>query len=59
MVQICEGVKTKGDFLTENVEKYKDMYMRTKNDFVRIMTVRLAACVCPRLALADLSVGVL
>ena len=40
MVQICEGARTKGDVLTENVEKYKDMYMRTKRDFARIIAVR-------------------
>ncbi|THG98415.1 hypothetical protein EW026_g3758, partial [Hermanssonia centrifuga] len=36
MVQICEGHKTKGDMLIENIERYKEMYMRTKQDFGRI-----------------------
>ncbi len=39
MVQICEGHKTKGDMLIENIERYKEMYMRTKQDFGRIAAV--------------------
>ncbi|KAJ3523962.1 hypothetical protein NM688_g8641 [Phlebia brevispora] len=40
MVQICEGTKTKNEILAENVEKYKEMYIRTKQEFNRILTVR-------------------
>lgn len=39
MVQICEGLKTKQEMLLENVEKYKEMYMRTKNEINRIIEV--------------------
>ena len=39
MVQICEGERTKNDMLTENVEKYKDMFIRTKQQFARITEV--------------------
>ncbi|KAI0339862.1 prokaryotic type I DNA topoisomerase [Trametopsis cervina] len=38
MVQICEGERTKNDMLVENVEKYKEMYMRTRQEMNRIMT---------------------
>ncbi|KAI0697280.1 DNA topoisomerase [Cytidiella melzeri] len=36
MVQVCEGHKTKNDMLVENVELYKEMYMKTKQDINRI-----------------------
>lgn len=39
MVQICQGMKTKAEVLAENVELYKDMYIRTKRDFARIVQV--------------------
>ena len=39
MVQICDGLKTKGEIMAENVDRYKDMFMRTKHDFQRIVAV--------------------
>ncbi len=44
MVQICEGTKTKAEMLAENVEKYKDTYMRTRQEFNRILTVSVFTC---------------
>lgn len=45
MVQICEGTKTKDAMLTENIDRYKEMYIKTKRDFNRIVTVRLTRIV--------------
>ena len=39
MVQVCEGHKTKNEMMTENIEMYKDMYMRIKRDMNRVITV--------------------
>ncbi len=40
MVQVCEGLKTKNDMLVENIEMYKEMYIKTKRDMNRIVAVR-------------------
>ncbi|EIN11293.1 prokaryotic type I DNA topoisomerase [Punctularia strigosozonata HHB-11173 SS5] len=40
MVQVCERRKTKQDMLAENIEQYKDMFIRAKRDFNRVMDVR-------------------
>ncbi|KAI0755898.1 prokaryotic type I DNA topoisomerase [Irpex lacteus] len=40
MVQVCEGQKTKNDMLVENIEMYKEMYIKTKRDMNRIVAVR-------------------
>ncbi|KAF9809736.1 hypothetical protein IEO21_07278 [Rhodonia placenta] len=37
MVEICEGTRTKADMLTESVEQYKEIYMRTKQEFERLV----------------------
>ena len=39
MVQVCEGLKTKNDMLVENIEMYKEMYMRIKREMNRVITV--------------------
>lgn len=39
MVEICEGTRTKADMLTESVEQYKEIYMRTKQEFERLVNV--------------------
>lgn len=39
MVQICEGQKTKNDMLTENIELYKEMYIRIKREMNNVITV--------------------
>ena len=44
MVQVCEGQKTKAEMLAENIEMYKDMYMRIKRELNRVITVRAFAC---------------
>ena len=47
MVQICEGQKTKNDMLTENIELYKEMYMRIKREMNLVVRVRLRSTVFP------------
>ena len=39
MVQVCEGTKTKNEMLIENVERYKEIYLKTKREFQKIVTV--------------------
>ena len=41
MVQICEGTKTKNDMLTEGIEQYKDMFIRARGEFNKVVTVSL------------------
>ena len=40
MVQICQGLKTKNDMLVENIELYKEMFLKIKRDMGRIIEVR-------------------
>ncbi|THH30422.1 hypothetical protein EUX98_g3766 [Antrodiella citrinella] len=37
MVKICDGVKTQGQVLAENIERYKEVYAKAKRDFMRII----------------------
>ena len=39
MVQVCEGVKTKQIMLEESLEQYKDMYVRARSDFSKVVSV--------------------
>lgn len=39
MVQVCEGVKTKQIMLEESLEQYKDMYIRARSDFAKVVSV--------------------
>lgn len=39
MVQVCERAKTKNDMLQESIEQYKDMYLRAKGEFAKVVTV--------------------
>ena len=38
-MQICDGAKTKNDLLTEATDQYKEMYMRARQEFGRVMAV--------------------
>lgn len=40
MVNICEGTMTKNDMLIQSIELYKEMYIRTRAEFERLVTVR-------------------
>ncbi|KAI0775801.1 DNA topoisomerase [Trametes elegans] len=37
MVDICQGVKRKNEVLMESIERYKEMFMRTKVQFERLV----------------------
>ena len=40
MVDICQGHKGKNEVLAESIERYKEMFMRTKIEFQKLMEVR-------------------
>ena len=39
MVDICEGQKGKHEVLSESVEKYKEMFVRTRLEFQKLVDV--------------------
>ena len=39
MKQICEGLKSKGDMIDENKTRYKDIFIRTRQEFAKITDV--------------------
>lgn len=39
MVDICGGVKSKNEVLAESIERYKEMFMRTKIEFEKLVAV--------------------
>jgi DNA topoisomerase-3 len=41
MVQICEGTKTKHDMLAQSIEQYKDMFIRARGEFNKVVAVSL------------------
>ena len=42
MVQVCDGIKTKGGMLEEAITQYKDIFMRARNGFNNVLTVGFA-----------------
>jgi DNA topoisomerase-3 len=42
MEKICTGERTKGDVINETVEEYREVYMRTKQQFNTLVTVGAA-----------------
>ena len=40
MVQVCQGTKTKNDMVVEAVEQYKEMFVKAKRDFEKVVAVR-------------------
>jgi DNA topoisomerase-3 len=42
MVSVCERAKTKNDMLQESIEMYKDLYIRAKAEFNKVVTVSTA-----------------
>lgn len=41
MVDICGGVKSKNEVLAESIERYKEMFMRTKIEFEKLVAVSM------------------
>lgn len=39
MVAICEGRKGKNEVIMESIERYKEIFMRTKIEFQKLMEV--------------------
>ncbi|ETW80507.1 hypothetical protein HETIRDRAFT_46055 [Heterobasidion irregulare TC 32-1] len=40
MVQVCQGTKTKNDMVVEAVEQYKEMFVKAKRDFEKVVAVK-------------------
>ncbi len=41
MVDICGGVKSKNEVLAESIERYKEVFMRTKIEFEKLVAVSI------------------
>ena len=39
MVDICQGIRTKSEVIDESVERYKEMFMKTKIQFQKLVDV--------------------
>jgi hypothetical protein len=39
MVQVCERAKTKADMLAESIGQYKEMYLRARGEFEKVLSV--------------------
>jgi hypothetical protein len=39
MVQICEGTKTKDEMLSQSIDQYKDMFLKTRMDIKKVISV--------------------
>ena len=39
MVRICNGTTTKHEMLTESIEQYKDLFVRARTQFHKVVTV--------------------
>jgi Zn-finger domain-containing protein len=41
MAAVCQGTKSKNDMIVEAVEQYKDMYVRAKTNFAKVISVMI------------------
>lgn len=41
MVEICQGLRGKNAVLEESIEKYKEMFMKTKIEFQKLIAVSI------------------
>ena len=41
MVAVCQGTKSKNDMIVEAVDQYKDMFIRARANFDRVITVKM------------------
>jgi DNA topoisomerase-3 len=39
MVQVCQGAKTKNDMLEETLVQYKEMFIITRREFEKVVSV--------------------
>ena len=48
MVEVCEQSKTKNQMLDQSIEQYKEVYIKARREFDKVINVRLALIVsCP------------
>lgn len=47
MVEVCEGTKSKNDMLEQSIEQYKEVFIRAKNEFNKIVDVSAAPSALP------------
>lgn len=41
MVAVCQGTKSKNDMIIEAVEQYKDMFVRARANFTKVISVMM------------------
>jgi DNA topoisomerase III len=41
MVAVCQGTKSKNDMIVEAVEQYKDMFLKARTNFDKVVTVMI------------------
>jgi DNA topoisomerase-3 len=41
MVAVCQGTKSKNDMIVEAVDQYKDMFIRARDNFDKVITVMI------------------
>lgn len=41
MVQVCDGAKTKNDMMEQSIHQYKEMYVRAKREFNKVISVSI------------------
>jgi DNA topoisomerase-3 len=42
MTQICDGTKTKQEVIDETLDEYRDVFLKTRNEFQTFIDVRLS-----------------
>lgn len=40
MTQICDGIKTKQEVIDETLEEYREVFMKTRQEFATFVAVR-------------------
>jgi hypothetical protein len=41
MIAVCQGTKSKNDMIVEAVDQYKDMFVRARANFDKVITVMI------------------
>lgn len=41
MIAVCQGTKSKNDMIVEAVEQYKDMFVRARANFAKVISVMM------------------
>jgi DNA topoisomerase-3 len=41
MIAVCRGTKSKNDMIVEAIEQYKDIYLKTKTNFAKVISVMM------------------